>query len=91
MAGYIAINFTLAMTASMYFVVGLTLLGLVPLSETNWGVMINLAWTRGAVFFKDSVWYIMSPIAAISLFQLGLVAMNRSLSEIFDPRLRGGG
>ena len=91
MAGYIAINFTLAMTASMYFVVGLTLLGLVPLSEENWGVMINLAWTRGAVFFKDSVWYIMSPIAAISLFQLGLVAMNRSLSEIFDPRLRGGG
>ncbi len=33
MAGYIAINFTLAMTASMYFVVGLTLLGLVPLSR----------------------------------------------------------
>ena len=33
MAGYIAINFTLAVTASMYAVVGLTLLGLVPLSE----------------------------------------------------------
>lgn len=91
MAGYIAINFTLAVTTSMYFVVGLTLLGLVPLSENNWGVMINVAWTRGAVFFRDSVWYIMSPIAAIALFQLGLVAMNRSLAEVFDPRLRRGG
>jgi peptide/nickel transport system permease protein len=91
MAGYIAINFTLAVTTSMYFVVGLTLLGLVPLSENNWGVMINVAWTRGAVFFKDSVWYIMSPILAIVIFQLGLVAMNRSLAEIFDPRLRRGG
>ena len=90
MAGYIAINFTLAVTSSMYAVVGLTLLGLVPLSEENWGVMINLAWTRGAIFSKDSVFYIMSPIAAIALFQLGLVAMNRSLSEIFDPRLRRG-
>jgi peptide/nickel transport system permease protein len=90
MAGYIAINFTLAVTASMYAVVGLTLLGLVPLSENNWGVMINLAWTRGAIFSKDSVFYIMAPIAAIALFQLGLVAMNRSLSEIFDPRLRRG-
>jgi peptide/nickel transport system permease protein len=90
MAGYIAINFTLAVTASMYAVVGLTLLGLVPLSEDNWGVMINLAWTRGAIFSKDSLFYIMSPIAAIALFQLGLVAMNRSLSEIFDPRLRRG-
>jgi peptide/nickel transport system permease protein len=90
MAGYIAINFTLAVTASMYAVVGLTLLGLVPLSENNWGVMINLAWTRGAIFSKDSVFYIMAPIAAIALFQLGLVAMNRSLSEVFDPRLRRG-
>jgi len=90
MAGYIAINFTLAITASMYAVVALTLLGLVPLSENNWGVMINLAWTRGAIFSKDSVFYIMSPIAAIALFQLGLVAMNRSLTEVFDPRLRRG-
>ena len=90
MAGYIAINFTLAVTAGMYAVVGLTLLGLVPLSENNWGVMINLAWTRGAIFSKDSVFYIMAPIAAIALFQLGLVAMNRSLSEVFDPRLRQG-
>lgn len=90
MAGYIAINFTLAVTASMYAVVALTLLGLVPLSENNWGVMINLAWTRGAIFSKDSVFYIMSPIAAIALFQLGLVAMNRSLTEVFDPRLRRG-
>ena len=40
--------------------------------------------------FKDSVFYIMAPIAAIALFQLGLVAMNRSLSEVFDPRLRRG-
>jgi peptide/nickel transport system permease protein len=88
MAGYIAINFTLAVTSGMYAVVALTLLGLVPLSENNWGVMINLAWTRGAIFSKDSVFYIMSPIAAITLFQLGLVAMNRSLTEVFDPRLR---
>ena len=88
MAGYIVINFTLAVTASMYAVVGLTLLGLVPLSENNWGVMINLAWTRGAIFSKDSVFYIMAPIAAIALHQFGLVAMNRSLSEVFDPRLR---
>jgi peptide/nickel transport system permease protein len=91
MAGYIAINFTLAVTASMYAVVALTLLGLVPLSENNWGVMINLAWTRGAIFSKDSVFYIMAPIAAIALHQFGLVAMNRSLTEVFDPRLRRGG
>ncbi len=68
MAGYIAINFTLALTAAIYASVGLILLGLVPLSGINWGVMINFAWVRGAIFFKDSVWYIMAPIAAITLF-----------------------
>ncbi len=91
MVGYIAINFTLALTSAMYASVALILLGLVPLSGTNWGVMINLAWVRGAIFFKDSFWYIMSPILVIALFQLGLVALSRSLSEIFDPRLRRGG
>ena len=90
MVGYIAINFTLALTAAMYASVGLIFLGLVPLSENNWGVMINLAWTRGAIFFKDSILYIMSPIIIVSLFQLGLVGMTRSLAEVFDPRLRKG-
>jgi peptide/nickel transport system permease protein len=90
MVGYIAINFTLALTAAMYASVGLIFLGLVPLSGMNWGVMINNAWTRGAIFFKDSIWYIMSPIIMISLFQLGLVGLTRSLAEVFDPRLRRG-
>jgi peptide/nickel transport system permease protein len=90
MVGYIAINFTLALTAAMYASVGLIFLGLVPLSSNNWGVMINLAYTRGAIFFKDSIWYIMAPILVISLFQLGLVGLTRSLAEVFDPRLRRG-
>lgn len=91
MVGYIAINFTLAATEAIYASAGLIFLGLVPLSGSNWGVMINLAWTRGAIFFKDSIWYIMAPILMISLFQLGLVGLARSMSEIFDPRLRKGG
>jgi peptide/nickel transport system permease protein len=90
MVGYIAINFTLALTAAMYASVGLIFLGLVPLSGNNWGVMISLAWTRGAIFFKDSILYIMAPIVIISLFQLGLVGLTRSLAEVFDPRLRRG-
>ncbi len=90
MAGYIAISFTLALTSAMYASVGLIFLGLVPLAGINWGVMLNLAWVRGAIFFKDSLLYILSPIVAISLFQLSLVAFSRSLAEIFDPRLRGG-
>jgi len=89
MMSYIAISFTFAMTAAIYAQVGLVFLGLVPLTR-NWGVMINLAWTQGAIFFRDSVYFIMMPVTAIALFQLSIVWMSRSLEEVFNPRLRSG-
>jgi len=88
MMPYIMISFTLAMTGAVYQQVGLVFLGLVPISGSNWGVMISLAWTRGAVFFKDSVWYIMTPVVAIAFFQLAVITMGRSLELVFNPRLR---
>ncbi len=88
MMPYIVVSFTLAMTGAVYAQAGLVFLGLVPISSSNWSVMIQLAWVRGAIFFKDSVWYIMSPIIAIALLQLSLITMTRSLELIFNPRLR---
>ncbi|MCA9994825.1 MAG: ABC transporter permease [Anaerolineales bacterium] len=88
MMSYIIISFTLAMTGAIYALVGLVLLGLAPFSGTNWGIMLSLAWTRGAIFFKDSIWYIMCPVVAIAILQLSLITMNRSLELIFNPRLR---
>ncbi len=89
MMSYIAISFTFGMTSAIYAQVGLVFLGLVPLTR-NWGVMINLAWTQGAIFFRDSVYFIMAPVTAIALLQLSIVWMSRSLEEIFNPRLRTG-
>jgi peptide/nickel transport system permease protein len=88
MMSYITINFILAITAAMGFQATLVFLGVVPLSGTNWSVMIRLADTRGAIFSRDSFWYIMAPVLAISLFQLTLVALERGCAEVFNPRLR---
>ncbi len=88
MMSYIIISFTLAMTGAIYALVGLVLLGLAPFAGLNWGIMLSLAWTRGAIFYKDSIWYIMSPVVAIALLQLSLITMNRSLELVFNPRLR---
>ena len=90
MMTYIVISFTLSMTAAVYAQVGLVFLGLVPISASNWGVMINLAWVRGAIFYKDSLWYIMAPVLAIALFQLSVITLTRSLELVFNPRLRSG-
>ena len=88
MMTYIIISFTLAMTAAVYTQVGLVLLGLVPMSGSNWGVMISLAWTQGAIFYRDAMWRILSPVFAIAIFQLSVITMTRSLEIAFNPRLR---
>jgi len=91
MMSYIAISLVFAMTAAVYAQAGLVFLGLVSFSDNNnWGVTISLAWTRGAIFFKDSLLNIMAPVMAIALFQLSLVSLTRSLDEVFNPRLRTG-
>jgi peptide/nickel transport system permease protein len=88
MASYVAIHFIFAMTSAVYAQVGLIVLGLVPLSGANWGVMLQLALSQGAIYFSDSFWYILSPILAIALFQLSLVALASGLEDVFNPRLR---
>lgn len=88
MASYIAIHFIFAMTGAVYAQVGLIVLGLVPLSGQNWGIMLFFAQSQGALYFSDSFWYIFSPILAISLFQLSLVALSSGLEDVFNPRLR---
>jgi peptide/nickel transport system permease protein len=88
MASFIVMNFMIGMTNAIYQMVGLYFLGLAPLSGANWGIMLNEAWTRGAAYDPDTVLYILSPVIAISLLQLGLVMMTRSLEEVLNPRLR---
>jgi peptide/nickel transport system permease protein len=88
MMSYIAISFAFSMTSAIYQQTGLVLLGLVPFSSQNWGVMISIAWTRGAIFYRDAAVYILAPVFTIAVFQLAMVWMTRSLEEVFNPRLR---
>jgi len=88
MASFILMNFMIAVTNAIYALVGLYLLGLAPLTGSNWGIMLNRAWIAGAIFNDASLAFILAPIVAIVLLLLGLVMMTRSLEEILNPRLR---
>jgi peptide/nickel transport system permease protein len=88
MASFILMNFMIGVTNAIYALVGLYLLGLAPLTGSNWGIMLNRAWIAGAIFNDDSLAFILSPIVAITLLLLGLVMMTRSLEELLNPRLR---
>lgn len=85
---YVAINFLLAVTGAIYAQVGLFVLGIAPVSGTNWGIMINLAMDQGALYTSRSMLYLFAPMAAIVLLQVALVFFARALDKLFNPRLR---
>lgn len=90
MVSYIAINFIFAIRTAMYALVGLVILGMVPLKEPDWGIMIYNAQTFGAFYSQEGYMMALAPILAIALFQLSLILFTRSLEEMFNPRLRRG-
>jgi peptide/nickel transport system permease protein len=85
---YVAIHFLLAVTDAIYAEVGLYLLGVAPISGTNWGIMINLAISQGALYTSQSALYLFSPMLAIVFLQVALVYFSRAMDRLFNPRLR---
>jgi peptide/nickel transport system permease protein len=85
----VAISLIFAITEAMYSQVGLIFLGMAPVSDYNWGVMIFFGRSRGTLFSPDSAAMVLAPIFAIALFQVSMVLFARGLEEAFDPRLRG--
>lgn len=85
---YVAISFMLAITGAIYAEVGLFVLGVAPVSGTNWGVMINLAMSQGALYTSKSLMYLFSPMVAIVILQVAFIFFTRALDSIFNPRLR---
>ena len=85
---YVAIHFLLGITGAIYAEVGLFLLGIAPISGTNWGTMINLAMSQGALLTTKSMLYLFAPMAAVVILQVAFVFFSRALDSLFNPRLR---
>ena len=89
MASYLMIHFIFARTGATYAMVGLYLLGLAPMTGINWGIMINNAWAKGALFFTNAAWSIMAPLLVVSVLQLSAIWFARTLEQLLNPRLAG--
>jgi peptide/nickel transport system permease protein len=85
---YVAIHFLLGITGAIYAEVGLYVLGIAPISGNNWGIMINLAMSQGALYTTKSMLSLFSPMAAIVILQVAFVFFSRALDSLFNPRLR---
>lgn len=88
-APYVAISFMTIMRGAITASVGLMFLGLVPFQAANWGMMLNMATGQmGSIYVPDALVYVLTPMVAIILFQLGAIFFAHGLDEVFDPRLR---
>lgn len=86
---FLAVNFIGVARDAIVASVGIMLLGIVPLSASNWGMMLNLATTQtGAIYVPHAYAYLLAPICFIIVFQFSLMAFASGLEELFDPRLR---
>ena len=88
MISFVSINLIFSITFAMYEQIGLVVLGLAPINDYTWGVMLYFGRTRGTLFNADGASMALSPVLAIALFQVCLVLFARALEELFDPRLR---
>ena len=88
MMSFVVVNLILAVTAAMYDQIGLIFLGMAPINDYSWGVMLYFGRTRGALFSPDSASMVLAPVVAIALFQVSMVMFARALEELSDPRLR---
>jgi peptide/nickel transport system permease protein len=93
---FIVINFLFAVRSGITASVALMYLGLIPMDPKNWGMILSDATGRsGAVqvsaFNPNALIYVLSPIGAIVLFQLGIIFLSHGLDEVLDPRLRSHG
>lgn len=89
MISFVLVSLVLAMIEAMYAQIGLIFLGMAPINDYSWGVMLYFGRTRGTLFSADSALMVLSPVIAIALFQVSLVMFANALEEIFNPRLRG--
>lgn len=88
MASYIAIHFIFNVEGALYASVGLYFLGILPVNQYNWGVMINEAIQDGGIYGKQAFWYLFWPSFFVVMFMFGLIMLSYGIDEISNPRLR---
>lgn len=85
---YIAISFVQAGRQVIFGSVALYFIGALPFNQLNWGVVLNQAYSRGALYTTGSLHWILTPIIAILFLVLGLTLFAQGTERIFNPRIR---
>ena len=89
MSSYILVHLFQDMMFYVFGLVALYTFGFLPLSNNNWGVILNFAISiGGAIYSPLGFWNLIIPLAVIIVYEIGLMMMSVGLQKFVDPRLR---
>lgn len=88
MMPYVVYNFMNAMRGILFASVGLYYLGVLPYNQENWGVLIDQAYSSGALTIWSMFHWILWPLIAVVSLSLGLILLSQSTDKLFNPRVR---
>jgi peptide/nickel transport system permease protein len=86
---YVVMAFVLQVSGAILFESTLSMLGLGPANATSLGTMLYWAIAWGSVR-TGAWWAFVPPTAMLTLIVFGLLLLQSSLNEVFNPRLRRG-
>lgn len=85
---FVLVSFVSAGRRVIFGSVGLYFLGILPFSNLNWGVILNQAYTNGALISLDLLYWLLIPMATVTLLSLGLILIAQGMDRLFNPRIR---
>ncbi|WP_227356433.1 ABC transporter permease [Haladaptatus salinisoli] len=85
---YVLYNFMSSMRGVLFTYVGLSYLSVLPWSVENWGIMMDMAYSNGALTSAAMVHWIIWPIVMVAVLSLGLILLSQSTDKLFNPRVR---
>lgn len=85
---YVMVNAALTSRRIIFESVGLYFLGILPLSNFNWGVIMNNAYNWGALVRPTGLPWLVFPMLTVFLFSFGLVLFSQGMDSVFNVRLR---
>ena len=87
---YVLINFVNAARSVIFGSVALYYLGILTSSSENgnWGIMLNNAYTSGAIYSLDVIHWLLIPMVTIILLSFGMVLFAQGTEKLFNPRIK---
>ena len=85
---YILMNFVAAGRRVIFNSVALYFIGALPFSQLNWGVILNMAYQKGALYYWDGIHWVIAPLVTILLITVGLILFAQGTERLFNPRIR---